>query len=404
MDARALTQIVESADAATLQAYIQDGRSPFSQPLGAQARFAYFHLPREDGARAASGASAAVGGEKRSAPLFEEYHGPATTYVMRPQGKEKALKGPSLHPQPSSLVDRAPRRRPNLSALAWVIQSNGWTEDVLRHYSARHSLNALHDVWHHQWKPSSRVSLHSCGGLTTVPRSVVSPARSGANEIEDLGWQHRHQIQKCEFKRFREALQRLEMEERRERSKMETAFEEFLVDRRRWRHLHLDRYAREKNDLLTAESIVRSTITKEENCYYREILTRCLGDLTGCRWDGVRVQWLRKQMAYSMMMHQWVELSSTLPRLQRSGQDTALGTGDCSWKASKLQDGSSSVWPVNAGQCPSTPPCESPLPHDADSLVKTGETPSQAVCPTAILPSQPRVLPPVVPHEECTMS
>ncbi|RNF03887.1 hypothetical protein TraAM80_05483 [Trypanosoma rangeli] len=404
MDARALTQIVENADAATLQTYIQDGCSPFSQPLGAQARFAYFHLLREDGARAASGVSAAVGGERRSASLFEEYHGPATTYVMRPQGKEKALKSPTLPPRPLSLVDRAPCRRPNLSALAWVIQSNGWTENVLRHSSARHSLNALHDAWHHQWKPSSRVSLHSCGGLTTAPRSVVSSARSGASEIEDPGWQHRHQIQECESKRFREALQRLEMEERRERSKMETTFEEFLVDRRRWRHSHLDCYVKEKSALLTAESIVRSTITREENCHYREILTRCLGDLTGCRWDGVRVQWLRKQMANSMMMHEWVELSSPLPRWQRSGQDIALGTGDCTWKVGELQGGSPSVWLVNAGHCLSTPLCESPLPHDADPLAKTGETPPQAVCSTAILPSQPRVLPHVVPHEECTMS
>ncbi|RNF26536.1 uncharacterized protein Tco025E_01309 [Trypanosoma conorhini] len=404
MDERELAQLVESSDAAALQAYIRDGRSPFSQPLGAEARFAYFHLPRKDGVRTTSGASTAARDERRSVPPFEEYHGPATTFVLRPQEKERALKRPAPRLQTSAPVDRAPHRRPNLSEHAWVIQSNGWTGDVLRHPPTPRFLSASHDAWQQQRKPSSRAPPQPSGAVTTPPRSAASSPGCAARETGNIGWQPGPRLQACESKSFCEELRCLEMEERRERSEKEAAFDEFLIGRHRWRHSSLDRCAKERSELGTAESIVRCAIIKEESFHYKEILAKCLDDIAGCRWDGVRMQWLQRQMANSVTMRQWVELNSILPRGQGSGQDIALDTVDCTCNVGEQERGSPPVRPVNAQQHPSTPLPEAPLSHGAGLLAKTNGTPPKAFSSTAVPPSRPRVFPPVVPHEECTMS
>ncbi|EKF32957.1 hypothetical protein MOQ_003183 [Trypanosoma cruzi marinkellei] len=398
MDEKTLTRIVKNADAAALQTYIRDGRSPFSQPLEAQARFAYFHLSREGGKKAA------VHGERRTVTSFEEYHGPATTVVVRSREKGWDVECHTPHPRHTAPVSGRNGHRPNLSESAWVIESNGWTEGILRHSRYLYSPCSSHDLLQFQRNTSVRASSHPYDGAARTPRRLSNSSGCGIREMEEFGLQCHSSLQEDESKRFLRELQRVEVEERRQRLKIEAAFQRFITDRRRGRQLLLDRLVRETGDLITAERIVRFTIHKEEHSYYKEILAKCLEDLMGCRWDGVRMECLRRQMTNSLLMHEWVVLNGTVTRSQDSRQDIAVGTEGCTWELGKVEELSPSAQRVDAQHHSLTPICATLTPQNVVYSAKASEAFPRAIRSNSRLPSRPRVLPPAVPHEECTVS
>ncbi|KAF5225118.1 hypothetical protein ECC02_001663 [Trypanosoma cruzi] len=404
MDEKTLKRIVKNADAAALQTYIRDCRSPFSQPLGAQARFAYFHLSREGGKRAASGPSAAFHGEGRTVTPFEEYHGPTTTVVVRSQEKGRAVECHSPHLRHTAPVSGTNGRRQNLSESARVVESSGWTEGILRHSRYLYSSSSSHDLLQPQRNTSVRASSHPYDGAARAPRRLSDSSGCGIKEMGDFGLQCHSSLQEYESKRFFRELQRVEMEERRQRLKLETAFEGFIMDRHRGWHLLLDRFAREKGDLITAERIVRFRINEEEHSHYKEILTKCLEDLMGCRWDGVRMECLRKQMANSLAMHEWVVLNGMATRPQDSRQDIAVGTEGCTSEFGQVETFSPSAQSVDAQRYSLTPNCATLTPQNVVYSAKASEPFPRAIRSNSRLPSRPRVLPPAVPHEECIVS
>ncbi|KEG14628.1 hypothetical protein DQ04_00371140 [Trypanosoma grayi] len=415
MDERTLRHLVEVGDTVALQTYIRHGCSTLSQPLGAEARFAYYHLSHGS-SEGNCEPSAAVPGGRKSMVTLESYRGPPTTTVVREQAQSTVVGTRASCDRSSPSLESASYRRRRLSELARVIDGSTWNGSILRRSPTLHSVGTPGELRCARQSTSTAATFsHSSVEVGSAPCSTKVVTASGAvMSGEDPSWRERlAPYEDYGVSRLHHMLQCLEKEERRNRSKIEDAFEQLLVDGHRWHVSFLERCAREWNDLLMAEHIARLAIREKERRHFNSIVEMCLGDVTGCRWDGVRMQWLRAQMANALTMHELVILNSMFPQWQSSLQDGAVSAVKYAHIDGEENIPGSGVWFDN-GLLQST------LPHDLSSSQNDEvdhHTDKQELLPLpeqheaprtrrsmAARPSRPRVLPAAAPQKECVMS
>ncbi|ORC93462.1 uncharacterized protein TM35_000013390 [Trypanosoma theileri] len=402
MNEEELRRIVKTGDAATLHAYIQRSQRPLSQPLDAEARFVYYHLPHDTSTPHHSLESRLAGGEpyeKSPNSLISDYHGPTTTVIIPPEGRKSDLGSRISRHQPSPSLGRQLYTQSNLSELAWVIDRSPWSSDILRSSSALFPPNEFRDVIRWERSSSERI-LRQSSGKKKLSSSYSLPSTSNipmGRKIPCTKESHHHNKEK--LKEILTGLQSVESEERRRRGKIEAAYSKLYIEAIRWHYMFLEQCDKDKTDLLKLEYTARCSIAEEENIHFKKILELSLDDVMGSCQDSVRMQWLRKLMANALTLHEWVNMNSSLTYQKGfNNRDAASKVGDvCSVGERNLHE-DSGYREKRIPELKVTP--EKVISRVDDIQTKTYET-ARDHRSMAVRPSRPRVLPLTEPHEEC---
>ncbi|KAH9598820.1 hypothetical protein LSM04_001982 [Trypanosoma melophagium] len=402
MNEKEVRGIVKRGDSATLHANIRDSQRPLSQPLDAEARFAYYHLSHDASTTAHSTLGSRFTGvepyKKGSDSLIDDYHGPTTTVIVRPKEKESDIIARISRHRPLTSLGRQIYTQSKLPEIAWVIDGSPWSSDILRSSSVLYSLNELRGVISLERRSSERIFPQSSGKMKLSSSYSLSPTNDILMERKTSYTEKSFHYNEEKLKKILRGLQSLGSEEERERVKIEAAYSKLYMEAIRWHYMFLDQCAKEKIDLLKSEYTGRCSIAEEENIHFKKILEVSLDDVMGCCQDSVRMQWIRKMMADVLALHEWVNMNSS-PALQKNlnNRDAVSNVGDVDIGGDRNIRGNSGCREKKEPELKMTP--ERTFLYVGDLQAEAHE-PARIHTSIALRPSRPRVLPATGPHEE----